>query len=156
MRKKSNIKRREVKPDPVYNSVLVSKFINIIMRNGKKTVAQKLVYSALQQLEESQNKPALELFEEILDKSRPTVMLKSRRVGGANIQVPVPVERQKGLLIAMRWIRDFARKRKGQPFDKDLLREFNDILTDQGDVLKKRDEIHKMAEANKTYAHFTR
>src|SRR5437868_7249510 len=108
-------KKRVINPDPVYGSVLVEKFINLVMWDGKKTVARNIVYTVLERLEKEKGKPALEVFEEMLDKIRPTVILKARRVGGSNFQVPTPVEREKGIIVGMRWLIEVARKRKGAP-----------------------------------------
>lgn len=146
--------RREILPDPVYNSVLVSKLINLVMKDGKKHVANKIVYTTLKRLEDGKEKSGLEILEEALEKVRPTVVLKARRVGGANFQVPLPVERDAGTQIALRWILEAARKRKGAPIVEDLVKEINDILTDQGDVLKKREDTHRMAESNRAFSHF--
>ncbi len=146
--------RREILPDPVYNSVLVSKLINLVMKDGKKHVASKIVYTTLKRLEDGKEKSGLEILEEALEKVRPTVVLKARRVGGANFQVPLPVERDAGTQIALRWILEAARKRKGAPIVEDLVKEINDILTDQGDVLKKREDTHRMAESNRAFSHF--
>jgi small subunit ribosomal protein S7 len=104
--------RREIQPDPVYNSVLVSKLINLVMKDGKKHVASKIVYTTLKRLEDGKDKKGLEVLEEALEKVRPTVVLKARRVGGSNFQVPLPVEREAGTQIAIRWILEAARKRK--------------------------------------------
>lgn len=155
MRRK-NYKKRTVQPDPIYNSVLVTKFINLTMQRGKKALAQKIVYTVLENLEKQHKKPALDLFTEILDAVRPTVILKARRVGGANLQIPVPVEREKGLIIGMRWILQAARKRKGEPIIKDLIKEMNDVLSGQGEALKKKEETLKMVESNKAYSHLNK
>lgn len=155
MRRK-NYKKTTIQPDPIYNSTIVSKFINLTMERGKKTLAQKIVYTVLENLEKEHKKPALELLTEILDAVRPTVILKARRVGGANLQIPVAVEREKGLVIAMRWILQAARKRKGHPIIQDLTKEMNDVLAGQGDALKKKDETQKMVESNKAYSHLSK
>lgn len=153
MRKKVN-SRKALSPDPVHNSVLVEKFTNFIMKDGKKTLARDIIYTTLKRLEDEHKKPALEVFEEALDKARPTVVLKARRVGGSNFQVPTQIDKDRGINIAMRWIIQYARKRKGAPIVEDLVREFNDILSDQGEVMKKREDTHRMAEANRAFAHF--
>lgn len=153
MRRKVKTKRK-LNPDPIYNSVLISKFINLLMKNGKKSLSKKIVYSLLTKLEEEHEKPGLQIFEEALDKARPTVALKARRVGGSNFQVPVAIEKEKGLNVAMRWVISIARSKKGAPIMQKLFKEINDILADQGDVLKKRDDTHRMAEANKAFSHF--
>lgn len=153
MRRK-NHKKRQIAPDPIYNSVLLEKFINLVMIDGKKSLSERIVYTVLDKLEKEHKRPALELFEEALDKARPDVILKARRVGGSNFQVPTPIDREKGQIIAMRWIIEAARKRKGAPIIEDLTREINDILADQGEVLKKKEDTHRMAEANRAYSHF--
>ena len=153
MRKKIQTKRK-ITPDPVHNSVLLAKFINLVMKDGKKSVARDIVYSLLTKLEEEHKKPGIEVFEEALDKARPTVVLKARRVGGSNFQVPLPVEKEKGINIVMRWLIQVARTRKGAPIVEDLRKEINDILAGQGDVLKKKDDTQRMAEANRAFAHF--
>lgn len=147
-------RNRAVSPDPIHNSVLVGKFINLIMWDGKKSLARKIVYSVLERLEKDFNKPGLEVFEEVLDKVRPSVVLKARRVGGSNFQVPTPVDREKGIYIAMRWLIEAARKRKGAPIVDDLIKEMTDSLNDQGDIMKKKEDTHRMAEANKAFSHF--
>lgn len=152
MRRKKYVKR-VIEPDPRYGSVFVAKFINLIMKRGKKTLAQKIAYTVLAKLEEKHKRPALEIFMEALENLRPTVILKARRIGGANVQVPVPVEREKGLIIAMRWILEAARNKKGAPIIDDLIKEINDVLSNQGEAIKKRDDTMKMVESNKAYSH---
>lgn len=152
--RRNNIKKRSIAPDSVYNSVLLAKFINLVMFDGKKSVAENIVYSTLGKLEEEHKKPGIEVFEEALDKSRPSVVLKARRVGGSNFQIPTAVDRERGLVIAMRWLIAAARKRKGAPIVEDLRKEINDILAGQGEVLKKREDTQRMAEANRAYSHF--
>jgi small subunit ribosomal protein S7 len=147
-------KVRELTPDPVYNSVLLTKFINLVMKDGKKNLARKIVYTTLQRLEAEYNKPGLEAFEEVLDKVRPSIVLKARRVGGSNFQVPTPIEREKGVTLAMRWLLDSARKRKGAPMIEDLFKEMSDVMSGQGDLLKKKEDTHRMAESNRAFAHF--
>lgn len=149
-------KKNIVLPDGRYNSILISKFINLVMQDGKKNLARKVVYNLLSELEKDtkDDKTPLDLFEECLDKARPSVILKAKRVGGSNVQVPIPVERERGLVIAMRWILSSARGRKGTSIFKSLHKEFSDIIQDQGDVLKKKDDTFKMAESNRAFAHF--
>ncbi len=153
MRKKQRSKR-SITPDPVHNSVLVEKFTNLVMQSGKKSTAREIVYKTLVRLEAENNKPALEVFEEALDKARPSVVLKARRVGGSNFQVPTAIEKERGINIVMRWIIQYARKRKGAPIVEDLVREFTDILAGQGEVMKKKEDTHRMAEANRAFSHF--
>ncbi len=147
-------KQRVISPDPMYGSVLVAKFTNLVMWSGKKNLARKIVYTTLERLEKEHGKPGLEVFEEVLDKVRPSVVLKARRVGGSNFQVPTPIEKEKGLALSMRWLLVAARKRKGAPIIEDLVKEMNDVLSGQGDLLKKREDTHRMAEANKAFSHF--
>ena len=153
MRKKTT-SNKFLKPDPIYNSTLLEKFTNLVMKSGKKSVARDIVYTTLKRLEEEHKKPGLEVFEEALDKARPSVVLKARRVGGSNFQVPTQIEKERGVNITMRWIIQYARKRKGAPMVEDLVKEFNDILSGQGEVMKKREDTHRMAEANRAFAHF--
>lgn len=147
-------KARELAPDPVYGSVLVTKFINLIMWDGKKSLARKIIYSTLERIEKEQNRPALDVFEEVLDKIRPSVVLKARRVGGSNFQVPTPIEREKGVILSMKWLIEAARKRKGAPITDDLYKEMTDVLAGQGDILKRKEDTQRMAEANKAFSHF--
>lgn len=146
--------KRTIAPDSVYNSILVAKFINLLMLNGKKELSRRVVYKLLTDLEEQYKKPGLEVFEEALDKIRPTVVLKARRVGGSNFQVPTPIDRERGVILAVRWLIEAARKRKGAPIGEDLMKEITDVMSDQGDLLKRREDTHRMAEANKAFSHF--
>lgn len=145
---------KEILPDPKYKSKTVSKFINMIMERGKKSVAETIVYSAFQEAGKKVGKEPLEVFQKALDNARPLVELKSRRVGGATYQVPIEVRQERGVAIAMRWIRDYARGRKGKPMVEKLSAELVDAYQNTGSVVKKREDIHKMAEANKAFSHF--
>ncbi|MDD5504468.1 MAG: 30S ribosomal protein S7 [Candidatus Omnitrophica bacterium] len=154
MRRRRAEKRR-VLPDPKYKSEMVSKFINIVMERGKKATAETIVYDAFEILKEKAGKPnILELFQQVLDNVRPMLELKSRRVGGATYQVPVEVTQARGIAIAMRWLRNFARQRKGGPMSQRLGGELVDAYQKQGSAIKKREDTHKMAEANKAFSHF--
>lgn len=154
MRRRRADKRR-VLPDPKYKSELISKFINIVMERGKKATAEAIVYEAFETLRKKTDKDnALELFQRILDNVRPMLELKSRRVGGATYQVPVEVTHARGIAIAMRWLRNFARLRKGGPMSTRLANELFDAYQKQGSAVKKREDTHKMAEANKAFSHF--
>jgi len=147
--------KRKVLPDPKYKSELISKFINIVMERGKKATAERIVYDAFAGLQEKTGKDnALELFQQVLDNVRPMLELKSRRVGGATYQVPIEVTHARGITIAMRWIRNFARLRKGSPMSDRLTSEFFDAYQKQGSAVKKKEDTHKMAEANKAFSHF--
>jgi small subunit ribosomal protein S7 len=154
MRRRKAEKRR-VLPDPKYKSELVSKFINIVMERGKKAIAERIVYDAFASLQEKTGKKdALELFGQVLDNIRPMLELKSRRVGGATYQVPIEVTHARGITIAMRWLRNFARLRKGGPMSTRLANELFDAYQKQGAAVKKKEDTHKMAEANKAFSHF--
>jgi len=145
---------REILPDPKYKSKIVSKFMNMMMERGKKSIAEKIVYSAFAQAAKKVGKEPLETFQKALDNARPLVELKSRRVGGATYQVPIEVRQDRGISLAMRWIRDFARGRKGKPMVDKLAAEIIDAYNSTGSAVKKREDIHKMAEANKAFSHF--
>ena len=146
---------REVPLDPKYNSKIVSKFINMVMLRGKKSNAQKIVYSALDKVKERTNEQdALKVFYKALDNARPHLEVKSRRIGGATYQVPLEVNKARGFSLALRWIRDIARGRKGKSMEEKLANELIAAYKSEGAVLKKRDDLHKMAEANRAFAHF--
>ena len=154
MRRRRSEKRR-VLPDPKYKSELISKFINIVMERGKKETAERIVYDAFETLKKKAgNDNTLEAFQRVLDNIRPMLELKSRRVGGATYQVPVEVTNERGVAIAMRWLRNFARQRKGGPMSTRLANELLDAYQKQGSAVKKREDTHKMAEANKAFSHF--
>ena len=146
---------REFAPDARYNSVLVTHLTNIIMSRGKKSTAQRTVYGALEQLKDhSETKNALEVFEQALENVKPKVEVKSRRVGGATYQVPVEVPAARQTSLALRWIVDYSRGRKGVSMQRALAMEILDAFKNQGNVIKKREDTHKMAAANKAFAHY--
>ena len=146
--------KREIASDPVYGSPLIARFINILMVDGKKTIAEKIVYGALDTLKQkSQEDQVLKAFNRAIDNVRPRLELKPRRVGGATYQIPVEVNLTRGNSLALRWIRDFARKKKGKPMTVKLADELVAAYKAEGPAIKKRDETHKMAEANKAFAH---
>ncbi len=151
------IPKRVVSPDPKYNSLLVSRFINMIMKDGKKTLAQKIVYSALENLKEKIKKEdALKAFDDVMNAIRPSVEVRSRRVGGANYQVPMPVTSDRQDALAFRWLIAAARARKGRDMVDRLTSEMTDALEGVGGAFKKKEDTHRMAEANKAFAHFAR
>lgn len=150
------IAKRELAPDPKYNSPLVSKFVNMIMEMGKKTTAQNIVYGALEILAEKKNGDAVKLFEQVMDTAKPVVEVRSRRVGGANYQVPTPVPVSRQNALAFRWMIGAARARKGTTMTEKLSAEMLDILAGVGGTMKKKEDVHRMAEANKAFAHFAR
>lgn len=147
--------KRIVTPDPKHSSELVSRFINVIMEEGKKGVAERVVYGALEIMQEKlPEEPVLKAFSKAIDNVRPKVELKARRVGGATYQVPVDVSSLRGTSLALRWVRDFARKKKGKPMLNKIADELIAAYKQEGAAIKKRDETHKMAEANKAFSHF--
>ncbi len=146
--------KREPLPDPKYKSRLVAKFINTIMCDGKKTVAQNILYDAFEIIEQKiQENNALRIFNKAIENVRPRLEVKARRVGGATYQVPVEVPVNRGNALAMRWIRDFARKKKGRPMKNKLAEEILAAYKGEGAAVKKRDDTHKMAESNKAFSH---
>jgi small subunit ribosomal protein S7 len=146
--------KREASPDPKYNSQLIAKFINSIMTQGKKTVAESIVYGAIEMLQQKTHEDSgVKIFNKAIENVRPRLELKPRRVGGATYQIPIEVSTVRGNSLAMRWIRDFARKKKGKPMVSKLADELLAAYKSEGSAIKKRDETHKMAEANKAFAH---
>ncbi len=148
--------KRHILPDPKYHSLELAKFVNYLMVSGKKTVAQKTVYGALEVLADKKKGEAIKLFEKVIETVRPHVEVRSRRVGGANYQVPTPVLGERGQALAFRWILAAARVRKGKSMVEKLSAEFMDILDGVGGTMKKKEDTHRMAEANKAFAHFAR
>ncbi len=146
--------RRKIAPDPIYNSERVAKFINMIMMRGKKTLAQRIVYSAFKILREKTGEDELKVFYKALDNVRPRVEVRPRRVGGATYQIPMEVPDYRGYFLAMKWIRDLARARKGRPMHEKLADELLSAYRGEGAAVKKKEDTHKMAEANKAFAHF--
>jgi len=146
--------RIELLADPKYNSKLVAQFINALMREGKKTIAEKIVYGAIETLRQrTQEENGLKAFNRAIENVRPRLELKPRRVGGSTYQIPIEVNVPRGNSLALRWIRDFARKKKGKPMGAKIADELLAAYKGEGPAIKKRDETHKMAEANKAYAH---
>ena len=145
--------KRVVLPDPKFNSVLISKFINTIMTCGKKTKAEKINYGAFDILKEKLNMDPMEILDKAINNARPLLELKPRRIGGATYQVPVEVKKDRGTEIGLRWMRDYARARKGKPMKERLAVEIMDAYKNEGSAIKKREDTHKMAEANKAFAH---
>ena len=146
--------KREVIPDPKYKNVMVSRFINTVMTQGKKSKAEGIVYGAFEILAQKTGKPAIEVFQKALDNARPLLEIKPRRIGGATYQVPIDVKPERGISIVMRWIRNFARAKKGKPMEIKLADELLEAYNGQGSAMKKREDTHKMAEANKAFAHY--
>jgi len=148
------IAKREVLPDPIYNSKIVTKLINNVMLDGKKTVAQKIVYDAFNIVKEKQGKDALEAFEEALNNIMPVLEVKARRVGGATYQVPMEIRAERRQTLGLRWIVNYARNRNEKTMAEKLANEIIDAINSTGGAFKKKEEMHRMAEANKAFAHF--
>jgi len=150
------IKKRVVKADTKYGNTDIAKFINYLMLGGKKSIAQRLMYGALSEIETKMKKNPVEVFEEVITKIAPQVEVRSKRVGGANYQVPIPVRGERQFALACRWIIGAARNIKGMPMSNKLAKVFMESYEGVGDAIKKRDDVHRMAEANKAFAHFAR
>jgi len=154
MPRRREIPKREVLPDPKYSSQDVSKFINVLMTGGKKSVAERIIYGALETIKQRSAKEPLEIFNQALSNVKPMVEVKSRRVGGANYQVPVEVRPIRRMALAMRWIRDAARGRGEKSMQQRLASELSEAAEGRGGAMKKREEVHRMAEANKAFSHY--
>ena len=152
--RRGNVPKREILPDPIYNSVLVTRLVNNIMLDGKKGVAQKVVYGAFDIIQEKTGKDGLEVFQTAMENVMPTLECKSRRVGGANYQVPMEVRPARRQTLGLRWITQFSRKRSERTMKERLAGELMDAANNTGSAVKKREDVHKMAEANKAFAHF--
>ena len=154
MPRKGNVPKREVLPDPVYDSVVVAKLINSIMLDGKKGTAQKIVYNAFDQIRETTGEDPMEVFEKAMNNIMPVLEVKARRVGGANYQVPMEVRPARRQTLALRWLVDYSRKRSEKTMKERLAGEIMDACNNLGNAVKKREDMHKNAEANKAFAHF--
>ncbi len=154
MKNKNSAVKGKIKPDVKYNNKLVSKFINMIMSNGKKSLAQDIVYDVFGIIKKQTQKNELEVFQIAIDNIKPKVEVKSRRIGGANYQVPVEVNDIRGTTLALRWIKEFARQKKGKSITSKLVNEILAAYNMEGDAVKKKQITHKMAEANKAFAHY--
>lgn len=146
--------KREVLPDPKYNSKVLSKFINTIMEDGKKAVAEGICYGAFDLIKEKTGDDPLKVFKTAIDNVKPSVEVKSRRVGGATYQVPIEIRPQRKMALTFRWIRDYARKRGERTMRERLAGELMDAMNNTGASIKKREDTHRMAEANRAFAHF--
>ncbi len=154
MPRKGHTQKREVLADPIYNSKLVTKLINQIMLDGKKGVAQKIVYGAFATVEEKSGKPAVEAFEEAMNNIMPVLEVKARRIGGATYQVPVEVRPDRRQALALRWLTDFSRKRSEKKMQDRLANELLDAINNTGASVKRKEEMHRMADANKAFSHY--
>lgn len=154
MPRRGQISKRDVLPDPLYNSKLVTKLVNNIMLDGKKGVAQKIVYDAFKEVEEKSGQNALEVFQAALENVMPTLEVKARRVGGANYQVPMEVRAERRQTLGLRWLVNFSRARSERTMSEKLAAEILDAKNSAGGAFKKKEETHRMAEANKAFAHY--
>ena len=154
MPRRREVPKREILPDPKFKSTEIAKFVNVLMKAGKKSVAEQIIYRALDQIAKKSGKDAVEIFIAAINAVRPMVEVKSRRVGGANYQVPVEVRPVRRTALSMRWIREAARKRGEKSMGARLAGELMDAAEGRGSAIKKREEVHRMAEANKAFAHY--
>ena len=154
MPRKGHIQKRDVLADPLYNNKVVTKLINNIILDGKKGVAQKIVYGAFNRVEEKSGKPALEVFEEAMNNIMPVLEVKAKRIGGATYQVPIEVKPERRQTLALRWITMFSRKRGEKTQEERLANEIMDAANNTGASVKRKEDMHKMAEANKAFSHF--
>ena len=154
MPRRREVPERIIVPDPKYDSKLVARFVKSIMRDGKKSVAEKILYDALDIIKEKTNEAPLKVFESAMEKAKPTIEVKSRRVGGSTYQVPTEIRPSRRTALAIRWIIDFSRKRPEKGMAKKLAGELLDASNNRGASVKKREDTHKMADANKAFAHF--
>ena len=148
--------KRKIKPDSKYQSLQLSKFINYIMRRGKKTTATKIIYQSFDIIKEKTKKNPLDVFQEAIENIDPLIEVRSRRIGGANYQIPFPTNENRRFVLASRWIIEAAKARKGKSMAEKIAQEFLDAMEKQGTAIRKRDDVHRMAEANKAFAHFAR
>lgn len=156
MRKNSKIQKRTLQPDYKYNNPVVTKFINYMMLGGKKSIATKVVYGAFDIMAKETKKDPLEVFDDALKNVSPGLEVKSKRVGGANYQIPMPVSGDRRIMLAMRWLRDSARAKKGKSISESLAQELTDAANNTGDAIKKKENTERMARANRAFAHFAR
>jgi len=154
MPRRGTVKKKKPKPDHFYNSTLVSKFVNSVMKKGKKSIAEKIIYGAMEQLKQKAKEDPLKMFEKAVENVRPLLETKSRRVGGATYQVPVEVPIIRSTSLAVRWILRYAGERSGKTMVDRLAAEIMDAVNHRGGAIKKREDTHKMAEANRAFAHY--
>jgi len=154
MPRRREVTKREILPDPKYKNTLVAKFVNNIMRRGKKSVAERILYGALDIIQERAKEDPLKLFEKSVSNVKPVIEVKSRRVGGATYQVPTEVRPERRTALAIRWLISYARERSEKSMEEKLAAELIDAANNRGGAVKKREDVHKMAEANKAFAHY--
>ena len=154
MSRRSTPAKREILPDPVYNSVTITKFVNVLMERGKKATAERILYGALEIVAKKSGEEAIEAFQKAINNIKPSVEVKSRRVGGATYQVPVEVPQNRRQSLAMRWLKTYASSRGERTMRDKLAGEILDAMNFRGAAVKKKDDVHKLAEANKAFAHY--
>jgi small subunit ribosomal protein S7 len=154
MSRRHRAEKRAIMPDPIYKSTTLAKFINKLMYSGKRSVAQAIVYGALERASKKLGIGPMEMFEQALENARPSLEVKSRRIGGATYQVPVEMSPERRTSVAMRWMIGFSRARPGRSMEEGLAQELMDCFNNQGSTIKKKDDTHRMADANKAFAHY--
>lgn len=154
MPRRGTVKKRKPKPDHFYNSTLISRFVNTVMKKGKRSLAEKIIYGAMEQVKQKGKEDPLKMFEKAVENVRPMLETKSRRVGGATYQVPIEVPLKRSTSLAVRWILRFAGERSGKSMTDKLAAEILDAVNNRGGATKKREDTHKMAEANRAFAHY--
>ena len=154
MPRRREIPKREILPDPKFNNVEVAKFVNVLMTRGKKSVAERIIYGALDTIKSKSGKDPIEVFTQAVQNVKPVVEVKSRRVGGANYQVPVEVSQRRGRTLAIRWLVQFSRDRREKGMSAKLAAELLDALNEQGGAFKRKDDMYRMAQANKAFAYY--
>ncbi len=154
MPRRGTVKKRKPQPDHFYNSTLISIFVNTILKKGKKNTAQKIVYTAMERVKQKAKEDPLKMFEKAVENVRPVLETKSRRVGGATYQVPIEVSLNRSTSLAVRWLIRYARDRAGKSMEEKLSAEILDAMNNRGGAVKKKEDIHKMAESNRAFAHY--
>ena len=151
--RKRRAEKRDVLPDPIYKSKVVTRLINAVMKSGKKGTAEKIIYGSFEQIKTRTGRDPIEVFEQALENIKPALEVKNRRVGGSNVQVPIEVSEERGQTLALRWLVNYARLRNGKTMVDNLANEIIDAANEAGGAVKKREDTHRMAEANKAFAH---
>ena len=154
MPRKGHVPKRKVLPDPIYNSPVVTRLINNVMKDGKKGVAQEIIYGAFARVEKQTGRPALDVFNDALTNITPELEVRARRIGGANYQVPCEVRPERKITLCLRWLTQYSRLRREKTMEERLAAEIMDAANGQGASVKRRDDVHRMAEANKAFAHY--
>jgi small subunit ribosomal protein S7 len=154
MPRRGIVKKKKIQPDHFYNSTLISKFINLSLKRGKKSTAERIIYNAMEIIKQKTKEDPLKAFEKAIENTRPVLETKSRRVGGATYQVPIEVPIERSTSVAVRWLLNYARERSGKSMEEKLAAEIIDAMNNRGGAIKKREDTHKMAEANRAFAHY--